>query len=139
MLFLRGDVAPAEKMVVYPISAKPFGRREVSLFPHDFRNLGLITGIGSAPAECRFAERLVPDGCGDENAWREACRTGKAISSSGEIRLDAGKRTFAVNTPKSVTATLDRGDIDSRNSDGSERRHLSGRLPPIRSTANRST
>ena len=112
MLFLRGDVAPAEKMVVYPIPAKPFGRREVSLFPHDFRNLGLITGIGSAPAEWSLPPNAsFQMDAATKNAWREACRTGKAISSSGEIRLDAGKRTFAVNTPKSVTATLDRGTL----------------------------
>lgn len=112
MLFLRGDVAPAEKMVVYPIPAKPFGRRELSLFPHDFRNLGLITGIGSAPAEWPLPPNAsFQMDAATETAWREACRTGKALSSTGELQLDAGKCTFTVNTPKSVTATLVQGTL----------------------------
>lgn len=112
MLFLRGDVAPAKRTVVYPIVKKPFGKRDISLFPNNFRHLGLITGIGSAPEEMPLPPNAsFQMDAETKNAWREACRTGKAISSSGEIRLDAGKRTFAVNTPKSVTATLDRGTL----------------------------
>ena len=114
MLFLRGDVAPAKRTVVYPIVKKPFGKRDISLFPNNFRHLGLITGIGSAPEEMPLPPNAsFQMDAATRAALQKTLRTGTAMSSSGELRLDAGKRTFAVNTSRSATATLAQGTLNA--------------------------
>ncbi len=113
-MFRRGDVAAANEIVAYPIPEKPFGKRDIALFPYEFRNLGLITGIGSASAE-----RTLPNGASFKpnaevhKAWEKANQTGVAESVTGQLTLNSRQRTFAVNTPKTASVTLPSGKLSA--------------------------
>ena len=111
LLFLRGDVAPAKKRVAVRVPKNLLDREELPVyFPMAFRDLGLITGIGST------VENQVPGipnlellDCADpakladpqlRKLWRNAEQGGVFESDTGEIRL-VRDTVLQVTTPRS--------------------------------------
>ncbi len=95
-LFLRGDLAPSQRKISYPVT--PFSMKNpVMSYPGDFVNLGLNAQIGS-----HAAERKLPAGV---TLWRP----GMTVKADPQIRLDGKAGTLAVATPLTETATLPAG------------------------------
>ncbi|MPN29413.1 hypothetical protein SDC9_176866 [bioreactor metagenome] len=104
---------------------KPFDGDFTVNFPVTFGNLGLITGIGSVPAakppqpgviRLSPAAATKPGELANKTVaalWSEADQSRIAASVTGELRLDAGKRTFAVKTPRSESVTLGEGSLSA--------------------------
>ncbi len=122
-MFLRGDVKAADQTFAYTVSPEMFGSKFTATFPNAFSNLGLITGIGSVPADAKTAKNVMkiapadasnPAALGDGRIaalWRDANEKKVAASVTGELLLDGGKRTFTVKTPRTETVTLEKGSL----------------------------
>ena len=137
LLFLRGDVAPAKRIVPYlvtPETAYPaapgWGRAS---FPQAFSTLGLHTGIGSAfgqlPADApiitgspnlnpaaagraRFipADDKLAASLGAADAVNTASR--RITSDTGQIMLDSGKGTLRIVSARSECFVIpDAGEL----------------------------
>lgn len=118
-LFVRGDVANAPG----PVATWGWDNPEFpDEFDPEFRDLGLFTRIGSAPAGARIPDTLIlPD-----KSWKSALpeamkqflaryrKTGTAVSSTGEITLDRKKATATVITPKSEVFSFPGGEIGGK-------------------------
>ncbi len=118
-LFVRGDVADAPGPVVTWGWDNPEFRDE---FDPEFRDLGLFTRIGSAPAGTRIPDTLLlPD-----KSWKSALpeamkqflaryrKTGTAVSFTGEISFQREKATAAVVTPRSEVFSFPGGGIGGK-------------------------
>ena len=94
------------------------------IFPPAFKNLGLITAVGSQPEDRRSgtpsllpilpADATRPDRLKDRKIaalWEQANRRRLAVSATGELRLDAEKNTFTVTSPRTESVTLSSGDL----------------------------
>lgn len=122
LLFLRGDVAPARQAYAWEcpdllgnIDLKTGIQAE---FPEAFSLLGLNSRIGSTvkglPLDA--AIRRVPV---DPALWNGSkplplefrSDAGKAVSDTGEIALDAAKRTLRVVTPRTEALVVNGGSL----------------------------
>ncbi len=123
-MFLRGDVKPAEILCSYQVPRNSFERKLITGFPPAFKNLGLITAVGSQPEDRRSgtpsllpilpADATRPDRLKDRKIaalWEQANRRRLAVSATGELRLDAEKNTFTVTSPRTESVTLSSGDL----------------------------
>lgn len=123
-MFLRGDVKSAEILCSYQVPRNSFERKLITGFPPAFKNLGLITAVGSQPEDRRSgtpsllpvlpADATRPDRLKNQEIaalWEQANRRKLAVSITGELRLDAGKNTFTVTSPRTESVTLSSGDL----------------------------
>ena len=124
LMFVRGDVKPAEILCSYQVPRNSFERKLITGFPPAFKNLGLITAVGSQPEDRRSgtpsllpilpADATRPDRLKDRKIaalWEQANRRRLAVSATGELRLDAEKNTFTVTSPRTESVTLSSGDL----------------------------
>ncbi len=118
-LFLRGDAAPAPEAVSCAVPEQPLQPDYPTAFSSSFQMLGLVTRIGS-----HVEGHALPPGVtaikntGDWNAagtnasrWRDAIERKQAVSSTGELRLDANAELFIVRTPRTESLTLPKGAL----------------------------
>ena len=123
-MFLRGDVEQAKVSYAYQVPKNIFDRPEEPLsYSSDFQNLGLIAQIGSVVEGARSLPGVVmlnskqasdPAALADRKIaelWEQANSSRVAVSSTGQIRLDASKQTFTVVSPRTESITLPRGDL----------------------------
>ncbi len=121
-MFVRGDVKAAPVKVSYTVSKDIYKDLNPLDFPEKFQQLGLIAQIGSnvagtTPAGTQavdLAASTDPAKLKDAEVaklWAQVNETRVAKSSTGEIVLDAGNQTLAVNTPCSLSVTLPKGEL----------------------------
>ena len=118
-LFLRGDVQQAKNAWAFTFSRNGVRNGGELWIPDKFKYLGLISRIGTAVSENGLPEgvRRIPVSMDyasagpDADAWRNAIEKKRAVSSTGEIILDAAKRTFSVVTPLTESLTLEEGTL----------------------------
>ncbi len=121
LMFGRGDVSPAEKSYAYGVCAhEAFGKGlgdmwSKNLFPHAFTQLGFTSRIGSFVCDGGKTPALACD-----KTWTEATRaeipkySGKAVSDTGEIRIDTNVGRMTVNTPKTAAVcAVDKADLSA--------------------------
>jgi len=117
LLFLRGDVSPSKEKAAFGWNDKFLKRDGTKEYPEAFRRLGLFGQVGSLPQNSASpVPRTVP---GDwENtlpapfqAALAAQKTGKTVSSTGELELDAPGNRLKVVTPKSEVLCLGQGAL----------------------------
>ena len=118
LLFLRGDVSPSKEKAAFGWNDEFLKRDGAKEYPEAFRRLGLFGQVGSLPQNSAVpVPRTVP---GDwENtlpapfqAALAAQKTGKTVSSTGELELDAPGNRLKVVTPKSEVLCLEQGALD---------------------------
>ncbi len=121
-LFRRGDVSPSKERFAWNVP-KNFWDSDMPLeYPLDFSRLGLIAGVGTVvdnrkvpgvqviSANAAAGKAPLPDR--KIQALRQTLfRTGVAESSTGELRLDSRKNTLAIQTPRTLSATLASGNL----------------------------
>ena len=120
LLFLRGDVSASNEKVAFGWNDEFLKRNGSALFPEGFRRLGLFGQVGSLPRNSVSpVTRTVPDDW--ENtlpaAFKTALaaqKTGKTVSSTGELELDAPGNCLKVVAPKSEVLCLDKGALDGK-------------------------
>ena len=123
-MFLRGDVKAAETLCAYLVPRTSFEQKLITGFPSAFKNLGLITAVGSLPEDRNHemssllplspVDATRPERLSDRKItelWEQANRRKLAISITGELRLDAQKNTFTVTSPRTESVTLRSGDL----------------------------
>ena len=122
LLFRRGDVSPSKERFAWNVP-KNFWNSDMPLeYPLDFSRLGLIAGVGTVvdnrqvpgvqviSANEAAGKAPLPDR--KIQALRQTLlRTGVAESSTGELRLDSRKNTLAIQTPRTLSATLASGNL----------------------------
>ena len=122
LLFRRGDVSPSKERFAWNVP-KNFWNSNMPLeYPLDFSRLGLIAGVGTVVGDRQVpgvqvissseAEGKSPLPNRKIQALRQTLlRTGVAESSTGELRLDSRKNTLAIQTPRTLSATLASGNL----------------------------
>ena len=125
LMFRRGDVKKAEPRFSYLVPEKLFDTDDPLYFPQKFTNLGLIAQIGSNVADAKLPAGVVgiepeaaslPSRLGNRKVsslWEECLTRKIAVSSTGELQLNANAMTFAVAAPRSASVTLPKGDLDA--------------------------
>ena len=122
LLFRRGDVSPSKERFAWNVP-KNFWNSNMPLeYPLDFSRLGLIAGVGTVVGDRQVpgvqvissseAEGKSPLPNRKIQALRQTLlRTGVAESSTGELRLNSRKNTLAIQTPRTLSATLASGNL----------------------------
>lgn len=116
-LFLRGDVQQAQNAWAFTFPRDGVPNGEQVWISSKFKYLGLVSRIGTAVTENGLPEgvRRIPVSMDyasagpDAEAWRNAIEKKRAVSSTGEIIMDAAKGTFSVVTPRTESLTLEGG------------------------------
>ena len=122
VLFLRGDVRPAENEFSYAVNTNFTDQKVPVEFHANFSKLGLISRIGA-----RMPQKTLPAGVKNirdiagfsdvppaiASEWKKLVTKSEAKSDTGEIAIDGKKRTFIVNTPKSECVTLTGGNLST--------------------------
>ncbi|MBS1369956.1 MAG: hypothetical protein HPZ91_08400 [Lentisphaeria bacterium] len=124
LLFRRGDVAPSQAAFAWDVP-KTFWDSDMPVeYPVDFSRLGFLAKIGNTVGGRRLpgvtvldpsqaaGETPLPDAA-VEKLRRQLRETGVAVSSTGELRLDSGKKTLAVDTPRTLSVTLASGALSA--------------------------
>lgn len=118
-MFLRGDVRRSETGFSFEVPANVL-KTDVPLnFPIKFQMLGFIARIGShkagtsLPSGFRAVDRTF--GCADSgrlaDAWKSIIEKKQAVSSTGEIRINARDNQLTVRTPRTESLTFPKGDL----------------------------
>ena len=95
LLFLRGDVSPSKEKAAFGWNAGFLKQNGAKEYPEAFRRLGLFGQVGSLPEDAASTvPRTVPDDWENTlpapfKAALVAQKTGKTVSSTGELELDA--------------------------------------------------
>ncbi len=123
-MFRRGEVEEAKDTYAYVVSEDCIEQKMYDQYPGAFRNLGLITKVGSVPEKgynppagvklLSPSDSKNPDTLPDQriaSLWKQANEKKLAVSSTGQHRLDVNAGTFAVATPRTASATLGAGDL----------------------------
>lgn len=112
VMFLRGDMKSAPRKYAYHLKTDEFFRPKIDkTYSLPLRRLGLIAQIGTVvddgPADgvqlLSGKTAITPSILahpGDAAAWQKLLRTGSAVSSTGEIRLDSASGTLVTAAPK---------------------------------------
>ncbi|MBR0458321.1 MAG: hypothetical protein IJJ26_03715, partial [Victivallales bacterium] len=110
-LFVRGDVQPAKGAIASHIWNDLLAEKGNSGYPTDFTYLGLFTRIGTILNDNQFQD--VPKFATHLENWKKDLpkdlkdtldafnRTGKIVSSTGEILLNTQEDVIAIDTPRS--------------------------------------
>ncbi len=110
-LFIRGDVQTAKGAIASRIRSEQLAERGNGGYPNDFSLLGLNTRIGTLINDNQFQN--VPSFTMLDDNWKQGLsadlkaaldsfsKTGKAVSSTGEITLDTRADSIAIDTPRS--------------------------------------
>lgn len=113
-MFLRGDVASAPGKVALRLPADFYATTNADRgFPGEFLMLGLITGIGDVigdatlPPEAKLYPEIDPE---TRKRLERALKDRVAVSSTDELFLDGNKETLRVDTPRTQTVTLPKGE-----------------------------
>ncbi len=121
-LFRRGDVSASKESYAYPVLRNLWDTDQPLEYPKEFSRLGLITRIGTVvgaavPAgvtsltlQQAEAEAPLPDAA-VEKLRRAMIDRGLAVSSTGELRLNAPEKSLAIVTPRSECVTLAAGAL----------------------------
>ncbi len=124
-MFLRGDVKAAPETYAYLVPQDCFKKNLIGGFMASFTNLGLITKIGSLPQGGTVVApngviEVAPEDSSNPaklknqqvaTLWKQANENKLAVSSTGQLRLDAKAGTFTVNTPRTASVTLPSGSL----------------------------
>lgn len=121
-LFRRGDVAPARAAFGWSVPENLWNSDAPEAYPPEFSTLGLISRVGTivgenAPQGVRLltpeqAEGKAPLPDSRINALRNTLLARRiAESDTGELRLDAGRNTLAIATPRSECVTVAAGSL----------------------------
>lgn len=125
LMFRRGDVEAAKEKYAIAVPDDLFDAGRMLSFSETpaLLQLGLIARIGSSagdaplpggvfrlPFSATFNPRSTHNGriCG---LWEKTVKNGIARSSTGQITLNSGAKTFAVTTPRSESLTLPGGEL----------------------------
>lgn len=124
-LFIRGDFKPAKERYGCKIVKQKLFAQE-KLYPLEFETLGLITQIGSVIGGSKNTQSkpvVVLSACGDDKTklvdskiqrmWQRALSRKNFSDSTGQITLDPEKNSLIVDTPKTQSITLEKGDLSS--------------------------
>lgn len=117
LLFLRGDVSPSKEKAAFGWNDEFLKRDGAKEYPEAFRRLGLFGQVGALPLDDASAVvKTVPDDW--ENTLPAsfkialaAQKTGKTVSSTGELELDAPGNRLKVVTLKSEVLCLEEGAL----------------------------
>lgn len=99
LLFLRGDVSPAENVLAFPVGAETeFGGNAI---PGEFRFLGWLakTGLSFDGAAGAAGSDFLKQFRNDPGQGSYDGKRGIVVSSTGELRLDALRNTFLAVSP----------------------------------------
>lgn len=121
MLFLRGDVRPAPEVFSMAVPENVLDSWLALNFPLKFQMLGFVTGIGSHVAGRPLPAGVTPVSPGvdfndvGKNAalWQEMVEKRRAVSATGELKIDAPSGTLAICTPRSESVTLPAGNLST--------------------------
>ena len=119
LLFVRGDVRPAESAVAFSFKPEQIrrvgGNSRAGAYPDAFSRLGLWGRIGTLPEKTDRAGVLKVDPL--ENGWERSLpqpardaletlgKTGIVSSSTGELTLDKKRNQLRIVTPRSEVVT----------------------------------
>lgn len=118
-MFVREDVKSANPLYIVEVPKNFSSAMQPQVAPELFTMLGLISRIGIAvegnpvpvgtvvvtPQIAKHPETLSGDGL----AWKMALKERRAVSNTGEVRIDAPQRTFSVATPRTEVVSLESG------------------------------
>lgn len=120
-MFLRGDVRRAPTGFSFEVPADVLKTDAPLNFPLNFQMLGYLVRIGS-----HKAGTVLPPGIravnsrfgyaesgGLAQAWKTLIEKKQAISSTGEIRIDARNNQLVVRTPRTESLTFSRGELSA--------------------------
>lgn len=121
-LFRRGDVSPARAAFGWSVPENLWNSDAPEVYPPEFSTLGLISRIGTvvgkrAPQGVRL---LTPEQAEGKSPLadrridalrRELLDHRIAVSDTGELRLDAGRNTLAIASPRSESVTVAAGAL----------------------------
>lgn len=120
-MFLRGDVRRSETGFSFEVPANVLKTDAPLNFPQRFQMLGFITRIGS-----HKAGTVLPSGFRAVNsefgyaesgklaqAWKDIIEKKQAVSSTGEIRINAGANQLIVHTPRTESLTFSKGELSA--------------------------
>ena len=117
-MFRRGDVLPAWDTYACEVPDNDLTRGMNRGFPLEFQKLGLITKIGAIPSSASVPNNTVKIPFEDitnpsalENSeigqlWRMANEQKRAVSVTGQLRLDAEANTFVVSSSCTESVTV---------------------------------
>lgn len=121
-LFRRGDVAPARAAFGWRVPENFWNSDAPEAYPAEFSTLGLISRIGTVVGENapQGVRLLTPEQAAGKSPLadrriealrRELLDHRIAVSDTGELRLDAGRNTLAVVSPRSESVTVAAGAL----------------------------
>ena len=109
-MFRRGDVSVAPQKFAQRFSEADRGVGSRNGNIGDFGILGLTGQVGAVITP------RVPEGVTvlDASAFPEVkLPSGPVVSSTGELKIDAGSRSFTVSSPRCESITLERGSLEA--------------------------
>lgn len=126
-MFRRGDVESATVTCSYTVPRNSFEQNLITGFPVAFKNLGLITAVGSLPEGSSGSlpsllrlspkDAVRPERLTDKKIarlWEQANNDRLAVSATGQLRLDGKANTFTVTSPRTESITLKSGDLAAK-------------------------
>lgn len=116
LLFLRGDVASAKEKYAYTIPADLFSKRRDNGIP-GMIPLRLIAQVGVQFEDQKTEKYPEYDKIQSEEIKHRIAdyeRSGIAVSTTGELKLDTRGKTFSVVTPRSEVFTLHNGGMKGK-------------------------
>ncbi|WP_288592891.1 hypothetical protein [uncultured Victivallis sp.] len=109
-MFRRGDVSPARQKFAQRFSANDLGVGDRNGDIANFGILGLTGQVGAVVVP-RIPKDVTVLGGSDDPEIK--IPFGPVVSSTGELKIDAGSRSFTVSSPRSESITLERGSLEA--------------------------
>ncbi len=120
-MFLRGDVSKAKRSYSCELTGDVTSKEFQKGYPGRLSFLGLVSGTGShpkgaeIPAHVTVLKKAQEFSEADSSAkvWKQAVSGRTAVSDTGEIKINAKKETFVVNSPLSESITFNGGNLST--------------------------
>ena len=120
-MFLRGDVRKAERSYSCEIVNDILSKEFQPGYPGRLSFLGLISGTGSHPEGAVLPENVTvmkkakefSEAGNSAKPWEQAVSGRTAVSDTNEIKINAKKATFTVNSPLSESITFNGGNLST--------------------------